>query len=593
MRALRGVQLASFFRDDTPGDLVKRAVSTIRAWLTASLLLLACAQGALAAPVPLVVERLGAVVPPGSESAVVEGAYDSDFAAEPWAAITPARDQVVWYRVRLARDWAGERQPLLTIADPQGLYLRAFVPPGYAGEAFNIYDRQPHAGFTRHALNVLLPATLAAGQPVYLRLEPARAVPRRSAVDTIADARVEDLARARLDILFPAVQLATLLVMLCFFLALRERTYLVFVGQVVLIVLYELYAFGIGFELAPFDLLRPLGAGACWLSGALATVLLIDFSRQFLELDRCTPRIDSLLGALRWPLLALAAFTLLPPPLPGLWLEDALSILLLLIAPTLLIGGLLAWQVGGRRGGFYLCAWVPGLLFIIVRTLQLVLHWPLPQWLEFALPAAFAYASVVLSFGLTDHTLSIRHERDVAHRLAEHDVLTGVLNRRAILARLRAAFLEAREAGLPLALLFIDLDHFKRINDSYGHRAGDQCLRAVIGPISSELRQGDALGRYGGEEFLVVLPGAAAPNAEVVAERIRSRVEEMPLLVSGTRIGITLSVGIAALCADVATPEDLIERADAALYRSKSAGRNLVSTHESPIIRLVDPVGGS
>jgi diguanylate cyclase (GGDEF)-like protein len=216
--------------------------------------------------------------------------------------------------------------------------------------------------------------------------------------------------------------------------------------------------------------------------------------------------------------------------------------------------------------------------------MQLTLQWPLPMWLEFALPAAFAYASLVLAFGLADHTLAIRHERDVAHRLAEHDALTGVLNRRAILARLRAAFLQARESGEPLSLLFLDLDHFKRVNDSYGHRAGDQCLRAVIGPIASELRQGDALGRYGGEEFLVVLPGAGAGNAQIVAERIRGRVQDMPMLVSGTRIGLTLSVGIAALEEDVLTPDDLLERADAALYRSKSAGRNVVSTH-APMMR--------
>jgi diguanylate cyclase (GGDEF)-like protein len=244
--------------------------------------------------------------------------------------------------------------------------------------------------------------------------------------------------------------------------------------------------------------------------------------------------------------------------------------------------GLLAWQQGGQRGAYYLCAWIPGLLFVIVRALQVVLHWPEPVWLEFALPAAFAFASIVLAFGLADHIVSIRHERDVAHRLAEHDMLTGVLNRRAILARLRAAFLAAREKNRPLAVLFLDLDHFKRVNDSYGHRAGDQCLRAVIAPIASELRQGDALGRYGGEEFLIVLPGAGTANAEGVAERIRKRVEELPMLVSGVRVGLTMSIGVATLDADVMTSDDLIERADAALYLSKTGGRNLVSTHRGP-----------
>ena len=186
-----------------------------------------------------------------------------------------------------------------------------------------------------------------------------------------------------------------------------------------------------------------------------------------------------------------------------------------------------------------------------MRVLQLRMQWPLPIWLEFGLPAALAYANLVLAFVLAGQTLSFRYERDVAHKLAEHDPLTGVLNRRAILARLRAEFAKARQSGDPLSLLFLDLDHFKNVNDSYGHRAGDQCLRSVIDPIAGELRQGDALGRYGGEEFLILLPGAGASDAEVVAERIRRRVQEMPMLISGMRIGLTVSLGVAAVDTEV------------------------------------------
>jgi diguanylate cyclase (GGDEF)-like protein len=240
---------------------------------------------------------------------------------------------------------------------------------------------------------------------------------------------------------------------------------------------------------------------------------------------------------------------------------------------------MLAWQRGGRRGGYFLCAWIPGLLLTLARALQLALQWPLPAWLEFALPAALAFASLVLAFGLAEQTLTVRHERDVAHRLAEHDMLTGVLNRRAVLARLRSAFVEARSRRAGLAVLFLDLDHFKRINDSFGHRTGDQCLRAVIAPISGELRQGDALGRWGGEEFLVVLPGVDAARAGAVAERIRACIEKLPLLVSGARVGLTMSIGIAALDEHVSTPEDLIEGADLALYRAKAEGRNRVCLH--------------
>ncbi|MEP7042738.1 MAG: diguanylate cyclase [Dokdonella sp.] len=563
---------------------MKHRFPSITVWLRifASILLLAVAGAHAEAPT-LALERLDSSSVDASAADVLSGARDREFVAVPYAAIVPAGDHDVWYKLRLAEDWTSGRPPVLSIQDPQGLSISAYLPPKYAAEHYSMYDASARTGFSRHALVVLLPIDLRAAAPIYLRVAPEKAVPRSIEVVNVFDARVADLVRARLDVLFPAIQLATVLVMLCFFVALRERMYIYFVGHVFFCVVYELYSFGIGYEFWPLNVLAPFHARALWFAAALAAILLIEFSSRFLELRRIAPRLDRVLAAFRWPLALLALCAAIPPLSSGWWVEDVLSIVVLVAAPLLIIAGVLAWQHGGRRGGFYLCAWIPGLLFVMLRVLQLTLLWPLPVWLEFALPAAFAYASLVLAFGLADHTLSIRHERDVAHRLAEHDALTGVLNRRAILARLRAAFLQARESGEPLALLFLDLDHFKRVNDSYGHRAGDQCLRAVIGPIASELRQGDALGRYGGEEFLVVLPGAAAANAEIVAERIRDHVQEMPILVSGTRIGLTLSVGIAALDDDVLTPDDLIERADAALYRSKSAGRNVVSTH-APIL---------
>src|SRR5690606_38313516 len=122
----------------------------------------------------------------------------------------------------------------------------------------------------------------------------------------------------------------------------------------------------------------------------------------------------------------------------------------------------------------------------------------------------------------------------------------------------------------------------------HGHHTGDQCLRAVVSPIAAELRNGDAFGRWGGEEFLVVLPGAAAREAEAVAERIRLCIEALPLMASGARIGLTLSIGIAALAEGGTTPEQLIEAADVALYRAKSGGRNRVCTY-----RAGDPAVGA
>jgi diguanylate cyclase (GGDEF)-like protein len=565
----------------TQGAGYVRSANILRSLLAAFVAVVA-ASPARADPVPLIVERFDAGTESPAPERVVAGAYDADFKAQSYAAVIPSRDHGVWYRIRLSADWNNPRPPTFAVFDPVGLHVEIYLPPGYAAQPRSIYQDEGDAGFTRHAIVVVLPLTIAANTPIYLHVEPERAIPRRVEVRDVFEYRAGDLARARLDVLFPAFQLATLLVMFAFFIALRERMYAYFAGYVLFLVLYELYIFGIGYEIPLMKWLAPMAQRPAWCAVLLSIALNIAFSRLFLELARWAPRLNRVLGVAARLFVGLAVCAITPVVSRGWWIEDALSVLLLLTIPVLITAAMLVWLHGGRRGGIFLGAWIPALLLVIVRVLQLRMQWPLPLWLEFGLPAALAYANLVLAFVLAGQTLSLRYERDVAHKLAEHDPLTGVLNRRAILARLRAEFAKARQTGEPLSLLFLDLDHFKHVNDSYGHRAGDQCLRGVIGPIAGELRQGDALGRYGGEEFLILLPGAAASDAEIVAERIRRRVQEMPMLVSGTRIGLTVSLGVAAVDPEVSIPDDLVERADAALYRSKSGGRNLVSTHVGP-----------
>jgi two-component system, sensor histidine kinase LadS len=154
--------------------------------------------------------------------------------------------------------------------------------------------------------------------------------------------------------------------------------------------------------------------------------------------------------------------------------------------------------------------------------------------------------------------------------------LTGVLNRRSLIERLDAASLRARARGLPISLLFIDLDHFKQINDTWGHLAGDACLLAVIRPIQAELRQSDVIGRYGGEEFVVILSSADAPAAQAIAGRILQRVADLRVEGFGPPIRLTCSIGVATSDELGVWGEQLISRADAAVYAAKNSGRNQV-----------------
>jgi diguanylate cyclase (GGDEF)-like protein len=157
------------------------------------------------------------------------------------------------------------------------------------------------------------------------------------------------------------------------------------------------------------------------------------------------------------------------------------------------------------------------------------------------------------------------------------DPLIGTWNRGAIMRILTIEAARCDKAGAPLSLIVADLDYFKRINDTYGHPAGDSVLVKVASRLRSCIRPQEALGRYGGEEFLVVLPGASHATAMTVAERMRVAVATQPETIGGISLNLTISAGVAATdIFPTATTDELISRADVALYAAKDAGRNRI-----------------
>ncbi len=164
------------------------------------------------------------------------------------------------------------------------------------------------------------------------------------------------------------------------------------------------------------------------------------------------------------------------------------------------------------------------------------------------------------------------------HESALRDRLTGVYNRGAFDDRLHSEFGTSRSRGTPLALLLFDIDHFKRLNDSHGHQAGDAVLRAVAQCVQTTIRTEDVLARYGGEEFAVILKGVSSRSAFVMAERVRVAVEDERTTWNGKTIGATVSVGAvhAQSAKALESPAAMIAAADAALYEAKHQGRNCV-----------------
>jgi diguanylate cyclase (GGDEF)-like protein len=180
----------------------------------------------------------------------------------------------------------------------------------------------------------------------------------------------------------------------------------------------------------------------------------------------------------------------------------------------------------------------------------------------------------IFKFLTGDNIESSYHEE--IYRLSTVDGLTQIFNKRYFAETLERELSRARRYDRPLALLMFDLDHFKKCNDTYGHRTGDYVLREIADLVRTRARKVDIVARYGGEEFAVILPEIALEGAAQFGEKIRAMIEEQLFSFEGSDIRITISIGVAELDSSIANSDDLISKADERLYRAKEAGRNKV-----------------
>ncbi|MES2919845.1 MAG: GGDEF domain-containing protein [Pseudomonadota bacterium] len=205
-------------------------------------------------------------------------------------------------------------------------------------------------------------------------------------------------------------------------------------------------------------------------------------------------------------------------------------------------------------------------------------------WVHTMYLFSFPHALVILLFA--DQTVGWWRQREETIReLGSTDMLTGLHNRRSIMSLLEKEVARSRRDGQPLSVVLLDLDHFKRINDTWGHPTGDRVLQRSAHVLRESLRQHDAVGRYGGEEFMLLLPGTALDGARILLERCREQVADS-IVDADTGEAVRLSASFGLACNEGRSEldaEDLIRLADEALYRAKAGGRNRVEAMQAAV----------
>ena len=226
---------------------------------------------------------------------------------------------------------------------------------------------------------------------------------------------------------------------------------------------------------------------------------------------------------------------------------------------------------------------MPGLVIVLLLVLlagRQALSLAVPQEMHrganagLGLMPLYLFGSALFNFGFTV-LLTQRLLMRLRHA-SRRDALTGLENRGAIDGTMQHLWAQSSRGAAGFAVLLIDVDHFKRTNDAHGHAVGDQVLEHVSAVIAAQARQADSVGRYGGDEFIVVAPQSTLAGAAQAAERLRVAMEAEPIHARASDLRVTLSIGVAASTSEDLAVADVLARADRALYRAKAKGRNRV-----------------
>lgn len=525
------------------------------------------------------IQALPADIATPDPAAVLSGSLDARF--EPFSPMRQARNtSAQWLKLRVLQDFKPQAMATLNIHQLRRMQVEPYISTS-DGAAAPLRRATQLPGFmATHDVVYALPEGLSAGQTLYAHVQTAAGgwSELHFATATLDTTLERGERHARMIALCFGALMAMAAAGLLIWVVLSDRLLVLYATLFALQALYVAYLSGQGFDWPLLSLATPLEDYTWNVAAALSGAAACLFVREIVDLKRYSARVYRLFGWLAVTFVVLAAANLLELVGLGTVVAAIGNLIFMGAALFTLIVSWLSWRRNNRAAGWFLIAW--GLLeaFTIATAIRLLVTEPdgAEGLLYYGLPLSMVAAAVFIALGVADSLREQRIALSEAERRAQTDALTGVLNRRSLVERLETACLRAQTRGLPIGLLFIDLDHFKEINDSHGHPAGDACLRAIIDPILAELRPADVIGRYGGEEFVVILNSTDAAAAQPIAERIRKRVADLRVLGFGKPITLTCSIGIATSDTLDVWGEHLIAHADAAVYAAKRSGRNRV-----------------
>lgn len=532
------------------------------------------------------------VVAPGASAAetlewelVGQASADADprSLAGPAAALSPgatARDLGggTWWRAALPIDDAAGASRVQT----QVLHFRSgfratlsvlFPDTGDRLTRSRLAEAGPSWGL-RNDLPVTLPAGLRPGSVVYLHIEDDRGREVRATLSPLDDYAARAVARK----IVIATSIAALVTLALLAIVLwRGFGGVAYAHLATSALLMAGYVLAISGELHHLIDSRVLLTWAVPLQRTFA-MLAVTFSHLFiisyLDLAGRRPRARLLLLALAWLQATIAAISWIEGPAPHTIGSMVSNLLILVSIPVVLFEAWRAHRDGMKAGRYVLFAWGPALVILGLWIFALQ-GWVPSGWLDISSLVFYGLAAqvAVLLLGLADDTARLRKERDTATVEAGRDPLTGALNRRSLQRRLLELLQRSQRLGQPLSVVFLDIDHFKHINDRFGHAAGDECLVELVARCRAVMGADDVLARYGGEEFVLVLPARGIEAAFDLAEELRRRIEGRPFIVDAREIAVRASLGVCEWRAGE-EHETLLARADEALYRAKQSGRN-------------------